>query len=186
LQRGADRVRTLLSRVVRSVRRPLSGALSPATLVTCDSLEIGGGRNPQPGWTNLDPVHGEGTFRRRIQDGIPLPDASLQQARASHLMEHIAAGAERVFAMNEVWRVLVPGGTFEVVVPLFGGWGALADPTHLSFWVRESFDYFTGATLPDADYGIRYWDLVEWTTRDCDWGTEGRAVLSKPSELSPQ
>ena len=183
MRRRARWVWGLISGVVHNVRRPPE-VPSSVSQVPPGLLEIGGGKISQPDWTNLDPVHGEGMFRRRIQDGIPLPDASVRQARASHLMEHIPAGAERVHAMNEVWRVLVPGGTFEVVVPLFGGWGALADPTHMSFWVRESFDYFTGATLPDADYGIRFWDLVEWTTRDFDWGTEGRALLAKPPELA--
>lgn len=32
-------------------------------------LEIGGGINVS--FVNRDPVHGEGEFRRRIQDGIP-------------------------------------------------------------------------------------------------------------------
>ena len=144
-------------------------------------LEIGGGLAAWPGFTNLDPVHGEGEFRRRIQDGIPASDGSVEAARCSHLMEHIPAGRERIGAFNEVWRVLRPGGTFEVVVPLFGGWGAIADPTHVSFWVRESFDYFTGAVAAAADYGIRLWELADWSTKDCGWGTEGHALLRKPA-----
>jgi SAM-dependent methyltransferase len=143
-------------------------------------LEIGGGKAPWPGYTNLDPIHGEGHFCRRIQDHIPLADATVEMARCSHLMEHIPAGRERVEAFNEVWRVLVPGGTFEVVVPLFGGWGAIADPTHVSFWVRESFDYFTGKVTPAAEYGIRFWELVAWSEVACEWGQEGHATMRKP------
>lgn len=142
-------------------------------------LEIGGGLAVWPGYTNLDPLHGVGEFRRRIQDGIPLADGSVEAARCSHLMEHIPAGRERIDAFNEVWRVLIPGGTFEVIVPLMipGRWEPIADPTHVSFWCEESFWYFTGKIAPAADYGIRVWELAEWTVRD---GWEGRAVLRKP------
>jgi len=145
-------------------------------------LDIGGGRAPAPGYTNLDPVHGKGEFRRRIQDGIPLPDGSVEMTRCSHLMEHIPS-SDRIAVFNDVWRVLVPGGTFEVVVPLFSAAnpvGALADPTHVSLWIRESFEYFTGERAANADYGIRLWQMAGWKTREWEWGTEGHALLRKP------
>jgi SAM-dependent methyltransferase len=144
-------------------------------------LDIGGGTAPAAGFVNLDPIHGEGEFRRRIQDGIPLPDASVEAARCSHLMEHIPV-EDRIAAFNEVWRVLIPGGEFEIAVPLFGtGWGAIADPTHVSFWVKESFDYFTGDMTANADYGIRFWEWVEWRVYEGQtWGSEGHARLRKP------
>jgi len=142
-------------------------------------LEIGGGTIPAPDHVNLDPNHGEGEFRRRIQDGIPVPDGSLESARCSHLMEHIPAGQERIDVMNEVWRALRPGGTFEVIVPLVvpGRWEHLADPTHVSFWVYESFLYFTGDYRANADYGIHYWQLRDWFINA---GFEGHALLVKP------
>lgn len=145
-------------------------------------LDIGGGAAPASGHVNLDPVHGLGDFRRRVQDGVPLPDAIVEAARCSHLMEHIPA-SDRIAVLNEVWRVLVPGGTFEVIVPLFSAdsYGWLADPTHVSWWCEQSFWYFTGRMAPAADYGIRLWDMVEWTTVTCEWGTEGRALLRKPA-----
>lgn len=144
------------------------------------NLEIGGGLCPMPGWINLDRVHGEGDFKRNVEDGIPLPDNSVGLARCSHLLEHVPAGPVRVFVFNEVWRVLVPGGTFEVVVPLFvpGRWEALADPTHVSFWIEESFHYFTGRIAPAADYGIKLWTLDSWHVAD---GWEGHALLRKPA-----
>ncbi len=141
-------------------------------------LEIGGGELANDGWLNLDPIHGDDQIgmRRRLQDGIPLPDESVDEARASHVMEHIPAGEVRIRCMNEVWRVMKRRGLFTVVVPLFPSWQAVADPTHVSFWARESFDYFVGAIEPNADYGIRTWELVDfWTVEK--W--EGWAVLAK-------
>lgn len=146
-------------------------------------VDIGGGTIPAAGYVNLDPAHGSGEFRRVIQDGIPVADSTLDGARASHLMEHVPAGAgdgERVWVMNEVHRALRPGGRFEIVVPCVPqgpggvGWQAFADPTHVSFWVYpESFHYFDGTFAANADYGIRPWRTVESELRE---GWEARWV----------
>jgi predicted SAM-dependent methyltransferase len=143
-------------------------------------LEIGGGLALTPGFVNLDPVHGEGDLRRHVEAGIPLAPDSVDEARASHVLEHVPT-TFRIFVFNEVWRVLRPGGTFTVIVPLFPDWGAIADPTHVSYWVKESFDYFTGRMVPCADYGIRLWEPVSWDVRTQGFGREGHAVLRKPA-----
>ena len=145
-------------------------------------VDIGGGLAPAEGHLNLDPVHGQGEFKRRIQDGIPVPDGSVESARCSHLMEHIPAGADRIFVFNEVWRVLRPGGTFEVIVPLFSGdsYGWAADPTHVSVFVEASFWYFTGRMMAAADYGIRLWREDSWMTVPHEWGDEGHWMGRKP------
>jgi len=145
-------------------------------------LDIGGGLSCPAGWTNLDPVHGVGEFKRYIQEGIPLPDNSVEEARCSHLMEHIPAGRERINAFNEVWRVLRPSGMFEVVVPLYSpdSYGWAADPTHVSIWVEQSFWYFTGRMSAAAVYGIRLWRERGWRTEKYDWGLEGHCTLQKP------
>jgi ubiquinone/menaquinone biosynthesis C-methylase UbiE len=125
-------------------------------------IEIGGGTIPALGFINLDPHHGEGNWQRIIQDGIPAKDDSVDAVRASHVMEHIPAGQVRIDVMNEVWRVLKPNGTFEIIVPFFtGSWHAIADPTHVSFWVTESFHYFDGLFAANAEYGIKLWDTKE-------------------------
>ncbi|WP_028064676.1 methyltransferase domain-containing protein [Solirubrobacter soli] len=157
-------------------------------------LEIGGGTAPRAGYLQLDPVHGVGEMRRRVQEGIPLDDNVADRALASHVLEHIPAGPDRITTFNEIHRVLKPGGVFEIVVPLIGysdeewkprpvhGWQPFADPTHVSvFWFPESLLYFCEAGyLPSADYGIRRWAPLErdaWYVKD---GWEGFAVLRKP------
>lgn len=138
-------------------------------------VDIGGGLLVRDGYTNLDPVHGAGEWRRLAQD-VPWPvgDGAVESVRASHVLEHIPAGAERIAVMNEAWRVLRPGGRFHIWVPRFPAWQAIADPTHVSFWMPQSFDYFT-KPIANADYGIHFWDLVEM--RD---GEELFVVLEKP------
>lgn len=149
-------------------------------------VEIGGGTIPAQGYVNLDPVHGGGNFKRRIQDGIPVPDRMVEAVRASHVLEHIPAGQERIDVMNEAWRALIPGGEFEIIGPVIPqgpagiGWHAFADPTHVSFWVYpESWLYFVeGPYRANADYGIHLW---EWDDRsELRDGWEAHVYLRKP------
>ena len=127
-------------------------------------LEIGWGRLVQAGWTNLDCRNGTGPWKRLAQDEPwPTGDRTVDAMRASHVMEHIPAGQERIDVMNEAHRVLKPGAVFEVRVPncLSGTWHAFADPTHVSFWCTASFEYFDGAKAAHADYGILPWKTLE-------------------------
>lgn len=128
------------------------------------NLEIGGGTLAPAGWENLDPVHGTGEWKRYAQSTPwPVEDGSVAMIRASHVMEHITAENRiRILVMNEAHRVLMPGGVFEIRVPNAAvGWHAYADPTHVSFWVVESFHYFDGTKAAHADYGIRPWTTLE-------------------------
>jgi ubiquinone/menaquinone biosynthesis C-methylase UbiE len=144
------------------------------------NVEIGGGTLLTNGFTNLDPVHGLGNFKRYAQDTPwPLGDNSVDKLRASHVMEHIPAGMDqRVKVMNEAHRVLKRGGTFEIIVPLLvGTWHAIADPTHVSFWVKESFHYFDGLFAANAHYGISLWETVSLEVVN---GWEGHWIGRKP------
>lgn len=136
------------------------------------SIEIGGGTLVQPGWINLDSRNGVGEWARMAQQTPwPTGDNTVDAIRASHVMEHIPAGQERIDVMNEAHRVLRPGGVFEIIVPLLvGTWHAIADPTHVSYWCKESFHYFDGLFAANADYGIRLWETLELEVVD---GWEG-------------
>jgi SAM-dependent methyltransferase len=144
------------------------------------NLEIGGGNLVTSGFVNLDPSHGTGPWQRLAQD-VPWPthDGSVEAIRASHVMEHIPAGQDRINVMNEAYRVLRKGGTFTIIVPLFvpGRWEALADPTHVSFWVEESFCYFDGRIVPQANYGMKLWQTVSFVVDD---GWQGTWIGKKP------
>jgi len=156
-------------------------------------LEIGGGTAPSSGYLQLDRTHGIGTLRRDVQDGIPLRDCSVRSVRASHVLEHIPSGVPRIDTFNEIHRVLEPGGTFELIVPLVGytlnglqvpvgRWEPYADPTHLSFWwFPHSLAYFcANGITPSADYGISLWKELQADDWRVSGGWEGFAVLHKP------
>lgn len=143
-------------------------------------IDIGGGTAPMGGYVNLDPVHGEDEWKRHAQSiWWPCEPDSVDAIRASHVMEHIPAGEGRISVFNEAWRVLRPGGTFTVIVPMFPTPQAIADPTHVSWWVPESFGYFDGRIQPNADYGIRLWTHFDTWVVD-EW--ELHWVGVKPGE----
>ncbi len=139
------------------------------------SIEIGGGTLAPADWINLDSRNGSPGWKREAQDvPWPTPDNSIHHILASHILEHVPAGQERIDIFNEAWRVLKPGGRFEIKLPLLitenglPSWHSIADPTHVSYWCRESFHYFTITPsgvftfAANADYGIKPWHEVYW------------------------
>ena len=132
-------------------------------------LELCGGHLCPPDAVNLDPVHGQNEWRRLAQSAPwPCEPETFDSIMASHVMEHIPAGQDRINVMNEAWRVIKPGGVFTIIVPLMPSWQALADPTHVSFWCPQSLEYFTGRLSAQADYGIKYWDAEAMIVED-EW-----------------
>lgn len=129
-------------------------------------LDIGGGTAPMPRYVNVDPVHGDEGWRLAMPARLPVDDATVDAIRCSHVMEHIPAGAPRIDTLNEYWRALRPRGTLTIIVPVIGTWHAIADPTHVSFWVPESFQYFTGESAAHADYGILPWQQLDLEIKD--------------------
>jgi SAM-dependent methyltransferase len=108
-------------------------------------LDIGGGQSPNPGFVNIDIepfptvdiVHDLEVFP------WPLDDESVLVATASHVLEHINPH-KGVFIkfMDEVWRVLKPGGQFAFVVPHAHSNGYAQDPTHVNMINETTMHYF--------------------------------------------
>jgi hypothetical protein len=135
-------------------------------------LEIGGGQDAGTDSYNLDPVYGVGKWKRKAEEiPWPLANNSLESVNAFHVMEHIFAGEDRIRVMNEVHRILTSSGRFEIRVPLMTPETisyAVADPQHVSYWCRESFDYFSADSLLGVGYGILPWRMITFYTQ-CPW-----------------
>jgi len=71
-----------------------------------------------------------------------LKDNSIGLIRASDILQRIP---DKLHVMKEAHRVLVPGGYLLIDVPSALGEGAYQDPRHVSFWVRNSFLYYTNS-----------------------------------------
>lgn len=73
---------------------------------------------------------------------LPFPDASIESIISHHALEHIGGGFLRV--MDECYRVLVPGGLFRVIVPVFPSRNAVEDPDHKRYFMAGTFEAFCG------------------------------------------
>lgn len=85
---------------------------------------------------------------------IPLPDNCAREVIAINFLEHLH-NDRRIHIMNEIWRLLKPGGLAHILVPdATEGQGAFMDPTHYSFWCLNSFKYYTEEDYRNL-YGIK-------------------------------
>jgi len=92
------------------------------------------------GWENVDIAPGPGVTVVDLRERWPWADGSVQRVLAADVIEHLP---DKIFTMNELHRVLSEGCIAEIVVPTTDGPGAFQDPTHVSFWNRNSFRYYT-------------------------------------------
>ena len=102
-------------------------------------LNLGCCDAPLQGYVNVDLVPAPGVLAADLRQPWPWPDSSVDQVRAWDVIEHLP---DKIFTMNELWRVLRPGGVADIAVPTTDGTGAWQDPTHVSFWNRRSFLYY--------------------------------------------
>lgn len=101
-------------------------------------LDLCGGHNSPDGYVSIDLYNAD--IIHNLNDGIPYETNSVGIVRAHDALEHLE---NPVHTMNEIHRVLVPGGWLLVSVPSSDGRGAFQDPTHKSFWNENSFWYYT-------------------------------------------
>lgn len=95
---------------------------------------------------------------------IPYEDNYFGSVSAFDYLEHVPrilldnTGTSTFFPfinlMNEVWRVLSPGGFFYALTPAYPSPAAFQDPTHVNIITSETHQYFCGEN-PDAGmYGF--------------------------------
>jgi SAM-dependent methyltransferase len=69
----------------------------------------------------------------------PLRDGEFDEAVLDNCLEHLD---NVIRVMEEVHRVVKPGGLVKVIVPYFRSTWAFIDPTHRHFFSIDSFAYF--------------------------------------------
>jgi SAM-dependent methyltransferase len=116
-------------------------------------LNLGSGEIVLRDFINVDLFPHPGTVHADLTKRWPWDDDSVDYVRASHIIEHLP---DKIFTMNELWRVLKPGGRSHISVPTTEGAGAWQDPTHVSFWNRRSFLYFEDGGTYHAAYAKSY------------------------------
>jgi SAM-dependent methyltransferase len=95
---------------------------------------------------------------------LPFGTSELDVVSAFDVIEHIprvwpTPDGETRFAfiepMNEIWRVLKPGGIFYALTPAYPHPEAFQDPTHVNFITKETHLYFCGPTSYESNYGFK-------------------------------
>lgn len=111
----------------------LVAAPIPAQLI---KLDLGCGPNPRDGFEGVDIIQFDGKVKHVLdvtQTPWPWPDCSVEEAHASHFLEHITnfnGKWERVKFFNELHRVLIPKGKATIVIPHWCSNRYYGDPTH--------------------------------------------------------
>lgn len=117
-------------------------------------IDLGCGRRKHPGYFGIDCQQLDGVdLVCNCNERIPMDDSCAEEIVANDFLEHIN-NDKRIHIMTEIWRLLIPGGIFVSSTPNAAlGQGAWQDPTHLSFWCKNSFLYYTHDAYR-ALYGI--------------------------------
>lgn len=141
-----------------------------ATIYCSRKLDVGSGATREDGWESIDISDAYAPDHVHDITELPWPfeDNTFDELRCSHILEHIDRSL-LVSVMNEMHRILKPHGLLEIVVPVVCNdqgvmqWQAFADPTHVSFFVPETFAYFLPGYYDDHQklYGIHTWERLE-------------------------
>jgi len=122
---------------------------------TSAKLNLGCGKNILPGWVNMDwhPRLKPDVVHDLNQFPYPFPDQAFEEILCQEVLEHLD---DVVRVMEELHRLLKPGGKLKIIVPHYSCSNAYTDPTHKHFFGMRSMDYFTGQGPWDFYTGCRF------------------------------
>lgn len=97
-----------------------------------------------------------------LLEKIPFDDSTFDSVSCYDFIEHIprlsigplSTRFHFVEFMNEVYRVLRPGGKFYALTPYFPRPEAFVDPTHVNIITKDTHKYFTAPDYSAAVYGF--------------------------------
>jgi ubiquinone/menaquinone biosynthesis C-methylase UbiE len=110
-------------------------------------LNLGAGVDIKQGYINTDITPGPGIDVVHDLNKVPYPfkDNEFDEILAYSILEHVD---DLVKTMDELYRILKPGGKLDIIAPHYNGPGAWGNPTHRRTFTYQSFLYFTkGYTL---------------------------------------
>jgi SAM-dependent methyltransferase len=105
-------------------------------------LDLGAGKNKRAGFIGVDVRPFDGVDQVVDLTGPwPWKDGEVEEVHASHVVEHFTA-PQRIHFVNELFRVLKPGGKASVIVPHWASCRAYGDLTHQWPPVSEFWFYY--------------------------------------------
>ncbi|MGR6972396.1 glycosyltransferase [Streptomyces cynarae] len=137
------------------------------------ALDLGAANRKPPGYLGVDRQQGKGVdIVATLPGKLDLPDNSVGLIRAVQFLEHVPA---KVPLINELYRLLAPGGMLLTTTPSSDSRGAYADPTRLAHYNEESFSYYTDnqyrSSVPEIEAKFQSSRLVtyyptEWHSKN--------------------
>ena len=118
-----------------------------------DMLNIGAGNRIIADCVNHDlTVHRPEIDIAHDLNVLPWPwgDESFDKVLAIAVLEHVRHNL--IVTVNEIWRILRPGGVLSVKLPHWNADGSYIDPTHYWRFSLRSLEVFD----PDTEYGGHY------------------------------
>lgn len=119
------------------VKRKLKPVETPKLL----RLDLGCGKRPQEGYEGVDSRDFGQQHKVDLTKPWPWKDNSVEAVHCSHFVEHLT-GPERIHFVNELYRVLIPGGKAQIVTPHWASMRAYGDLTHQWPPVSEFWFYY--------------------------------------------
>lgn len=113
---------------------------------TKERLNIGCGPYPKSGYVNVDIKEQFKPDVAHNLDSYPWPfaDSSMNEVRAFHILEHLQ---NPFLAVNEIYRILKPGGRFILQVPHKKSPDAIRDWGHINpLWDRKKIEWLSRPT----------------------------------------
>jgi len=106
-------------------------------------IDIGCGYKQIPGFIRVDgDINCKPDFLVNLEtDRLPFEDNSVQEVRATHILEHIGAGFFHL--LKEIYRVCEDGAFVYIEVPHFNHDIFKIDPTHVRALTVETFRMFS-------------------------------------------
>jgi len=137
-------------------------------LIKESHLDLACGDNKREGFKGIDIVKTDSTdyVFDLTKYSWPIESESADEVHCSHYIEHIPHNIynpndqrDGLFQfIDEVYRILKPGGKFTIVTPYLTSFRAFQDPTHQRFICKETFSYFNKAWMDTnklTHYGVK-------------------------------
>ena len=162
-------------------------ALKVAPAPKIIKIDIGCGKNKQPGFIGLDQYKIPGVdIVCDLRKPLPYKDGEVDEVHCSHFVEHLTA-PERVKFMNELYRVMRVGAKATIIAPHWCSNRAYGDMTHCWPPVSEMWFYYLSAKwredqVPHTD---KRWNKDGYNCDfECTWGYSLHpALLSRNQEF---
>jgi hypothetical protein len=137
-------------------------------------LNLGSGKTKMEGFTNCDQYAMENVDHvfNIGEEAWPFEDNSVEEAHASHFVEHLNA-KQRTHFYNELYRVCQPGAKTTIITPHWASNRAYGDPTHQWPPVAEMSFYYLKQEWRDtqAPHTDKKWNPDGFSCDfDATWG----------------